>query len=40
MVPFVQNILRNALLGVVKELDGFQEDAKIKVEIGPSWQQK
>jgi molybdopterin-guanine dinucleotide biosynthesis protein B len=40
MVPFVQNILENAVMGVVKELEGYQSDAKISIEIGPSWQQK
>jgi molybdopterin-guanine dinucleotide biosynthesis protein B len=40
MVPFVQNILKNAVLGVVKELEGSQDDAKITIEIAPSWQQK
>lgn len=34
MVPFVQNILKNAVLGVVSELDGYQPNAKITVELG------
>ena len=33
MVPFVQKILKNALLSVVSELDGYQENAKIEVRI-------
>ena len=40
MVPFVQKILENAVTGVVKELEGYQKDAKITIEMGPSWQQK
>lgn len=37
MVPFVQNILKNAVMGVVQELEGFQEEPSIKVELGPAW---
>ncbi len=33
MVPFVQNILANAVLGVAKELKGFQEKSDIEVKI-------
>lgn len=33
MVPFVQNVLRNAVLGVAKELEGYQEGATIDVHI-------
>ena len=33
MVPFVKRILKNAVLGVVKELDGFENDAEIKIII-------
>ncbi len=33
MVPFVQNILRNAVLGVVKELSGYQEGASLKITM-------
>ena len=33
MVPFVQNILRNAVLGVVRELQGFQEHSQIEVRF-------
>lgn len=34
MVPFVQKLLCNAVMGVVKELDGFQEGQKVVVKIG------
>lgn len=34
MVDFVQKILKNTVLGVVSELDGYQENKKIKIEIG------
>lgn len=34
MVPFVQDILRNTVLAVVKELDGYRENGLIQVEIG------
>jgi len=34
MAPFVQKILRNAVLGVVRELDGYQPGADIRVGIG------
>ncbi|SCY52042.1 molybdopterin-guanine dinucleotide biosynthesis protein B [Alkaliphilus peptidifermentans] len=34
MVPFVQNILYNSVIGVVKELQGYQKDHKIIVKIG------
>ena len=34
MVPFVQNLLRNAVIGVVSELDGYQKNARITVELG------
>ena len=33
MVPFVQKILRNAVLGVASELEGYQEGASIEVHI-------
>jgi molybdopterin-guanine dinucleotide biosynthesis protein B len=33
MVPFVQNILCNAVEAVVKELDGYQEGAPISIQI-------
>lgn len=33
MVPFVERILRNAVLGVVSELKGYKKDASIKVII-------
>ena len=33
MVPFVQSILRNALLGVVSELSGYQKNSKIEVKM-------
>lgn len=34
MVPFVQNILRNAVLGVVKELDGYTDGADVEITSG------
>lgn len=34
MVPFVQALLRNAVLGVVKELDGYRDNASIKITLG------
>jgi|BioPla2DNA2_1021312.scaffolds.fasta_scaffold02049_9 molybdopterin-guanine dinucleotide biosynthesis protein B len=33
MVPFVQNILKNQVLGVVKELKGYKKGCKISVEF-------
>lgn len=33
MVPFVQQILSNAVLGVVKELEGYQENKSIMIEL-------
>ena len=33
MVPFVQNILSNAILGVVKELEGYQKGREITIKI-------
>ncbi|MCR3955239.1 MAG: molybdopterin-guanine dinucleotide biosynthesis protein B [Gudongella sp.] len=33
MVPFVERILRNSVLGVVKELDGYKEDGKVEICI-------
>lgn len=33
MVPFVQQILKNSVLAVAKELDGFNEQAKIEVKF-------
>ena len=33
MVPFVQNILRNAVLGVASELDGYTHGSEIQVRI-------
>ena len=33
MVPFVQNILRNQVLGVVKELKGYKEGSKIDIQL-------
>lgn len=33
MVPFVQNILSNAVLGVVKELEGYREGKEISINI-------
>lgn len=34
MVPFVQNILKNAVIGVVKELEGYKKGADIQIKIG------
>jgi len=31
MVPFVQKLLRNAVLGVVKELEGYSEGAQVEI---------
>lgn len=39
MVPFVQNILKNAVMGVVQELEGFEKEPQVTVEIGPAWKQ-
>ena len=33
MVPFVQKILRNAVLGVAKELEGYTEGATIEIKM-------
>lgn len=33
MVPFVQKLLRNAVLGVVQELDGYRPDVPIEVKL-------
>ncbi|WP_105616609.1 molybdopterin-guanine dinucleotide biosynthesis protein B [Vallitalea okinawensis] len=33
LVPFVQNILRNAVMGIVSELDGFCEGSDIHIEL-------
>ncbi len=33
MVPFVQNILKNAIMGVVAELSGFSENSEIEVKF-------
>ncbi len=33
LVPFVQKILKNAVLGVARELDGFKEHAQIEVRL-------
>jgi len=37
MVPFVQDILRNNVLAIVKELDGYKKDSKITIELGSSY---
>lgn len=34
MVPFVQDILRNTCLGLISQFDGYEEESKIKIEIG------
>ena len=33
MVPFVQKILRNAVLGVVGELEGYREGAEVEIRL-------
>jgi molybdopterin-guanine dinucleotide biosynthesis protein B len=33
MVPFVQNILYNAVTGVVKELEGYRQNGEITIKI-------
>jgi molybdopterin-guanine dinucleotide biosynthesis protein B len=33
LVPFVQRILKNAIIGVVSELDGYHENAKLEIRI-------
>ena len=33
MVPFVNNILANTIIAVVKELDGYSEDSKIEIVL-------
>ena len=33
MVPFVQRILRNAVFAVVKELEGYEEGAEVKIRL-------
>ena len=35
IVPFVQKILRNSLLGIVLELSGWEKNKKIEVVINP-----
>lgn len=35
MVPFVQKVLRNAVLGVAAELEGYQEGATIDISLVP-----
>ena len=35
MVPFVQQILRNAVLGVAGALDGYREGAAVEVLLHP-----
>lgn len=34
IVPFVQKILYNAVMGVVKELDGYQSGADVMIKVG------
>ena len=36
MVPFVQDILRNNVMAIVKELDGYKKGHKITIDIGYS----
>lgn len=37
MVPFVQDILTNVIDGVVKELEGYKKNSKIRIEIGNNY---
>lgn len=34
MVPFVQNILKNTVIGVISELDGYMTNGAITIDIG------
>jgi hypothetical protein len=34
MVPFVKNILRDTIIAVVKELNGYDENSEIEITIG------
>ncbi len=34
LAPFVQNIVKNSVLSVIKELDGYSDTQSIKIEIG------
>lgn len=34
IVPFVEKILNNVIMGIVQELDGYDKDANIKITIG------
>lgn len=34
MVPFVQKLLKNAVLSVVGELEGYKKNSKIQIEVG------
>jgi hypothetical protein len=36
MVSFVKKILKNALLGVVQELDGYNSNATIEIKLEPN----
>lgn len=40
MVPFVKNILTNAVMGVLKELQGYEKGADIKISIGDSYEDR
>jgi molybdopterin-guanine dinucleotide biosynthesis protein B len=31
MVPFVQSVIKNTVLGIVKELNGYQKDAVVEI---------
>ena len=33
MVPFVESLIRSTILGMMKELKGFEENTKIKIEL-------
>ncbi|MDR0886042.1 MAG: hypothetical protein LBN22_06760 [Clostridiales Family XIII bacterium] len=33
LVPFVQNILKDTILAITKELNGYKEDCKIEITI-------
>lgn len=40
MVPFVQDILRNNVLAIVKELEGYQSSGQIEISIGALHEKK
>lgn len=36
MVPYVESVIENVVYGLVKTLDGFSEDADIKISLKKS----